>query len=120
MSADRAAADAKRVMERLGSLADDSGLTIVELQELWLTDTADRLQEAERALSAGDLPEAVRLVHCAAGSTGICGAAALAHDLTSIEHLASAGRADEAHRALGSACAELRSLTSVLHGGLRH
>ena len=120
MSAHRTAADAKLVMERLGSLADDTGMTIAELQELWLTDTADRLQQAQKALSAGDLSEAVRLVHCAAGSTGICGAAALAHDLTSIERLATAGRADEAQRALGSACAELRSLTSVLHGGLRH
>ena len=68
---------------------------------MFLTEMGDRLELAVSALSAGDLPEAVRLVHGAAGTTGICGAAGLAEDLTSIEHLAAAGRADDAQKALG-------------------
>ena len=118
--ADRAAADAKLVAERLAALSDDTGMTVAELQDLWLTETADRLELAVDALLTGDLSETVRLVHCAAGTMGICGAAALAHDLTSIERLAAAGRVVDAQRALGSARDEFRLLTSVLHGGLRH
>jgi HPt (histidine-containing phosphotransfer) domain-containing protein len=120
MRTGRAAADAKLVAERLAALADDTGITIAELQDLWLTETADRLELAVGALRCGNLSEAVRLVHSAAGTTGICGAAALAHDLTSIERLAAAGRAADAQRALGLARDEFHLLTSVLHGGLRH
>ena len=116
----RASADAKLVAERLAALSDDTGLTVAELQELWLSETAERLELAVTALLTGDLSEAVRLVHAAAGTTGICGAAALAHDLTSIERLAAAGRAVDAQRALGLARDEFHHLTSVLHGSLRH
>jgi len=120
MPADRAAADAKLVAERLATLADDTGMTTGELQDMWLAETAERLELAVNALAAGDLSEVVRLVHSAAGTTGICGAAELAQDLTNLEHLAAAGRADDAQRALGSARVEFGLLTSVLHGGLRH
>lgn len=120
MHADRATADARLVAERLAVLAEDTGMTVRELQELWLTETASCLELAVTALAAGHLPEAVRLVHGAAGTTGICGAAGLATDLTSIEHLAGTGRTGDAERALSAARAEFRLLTSVLHGGLEH
>jgi HPt (histidine-containing phosphotransfer) domain-containing protein len=118
--ADQATADAKLVAERFVVLSDDTGMTTVELQEMFLTEMGDRLESAVSALSVGDLPEAVRLVHGAAGTTGICGAAALAETLTSIEHLAAAGRADDALKALESATAEFHLLTSVLQGNLHH
>jgi hypothetical protein len=66
------------------------------------------------ALASGECAEAARLAHSAAGTTGICGAATLAHDLTGIERLAAAGRADDARAALGSAQAEFRRLTTRL------
>lgn len=116
----RAATDATLVAARLAALSDDTGMTVAELQDLWLSETADRLELAVNSLLAGNLSEAVRLVHGAAGTTGICGAAALAHDLTHIEWLAEAGRAADAQRALGLARDELRLLSSVLHRGLLH
>ncbi len=115
--ADRAAADARLVAVRLAHLSDDTGMTVSELQALWLTETADRLGLAVCALSAGDLSEVVRLVHSAAGTTGVCGAVALAEDLTSIEYLARAGRAADARRALGSAQTEFDRLAWLLHAG---
>lgn len=102
---------------RLAHLSDDTGMTVSELQALWLTETADRLGLAVRALSANDLSEVVRLAHSAAGTTAVCGAVALAEDLTSIEHLAAAGRAADARRALGSAQAEFDRLAWLLHPG---
>jgi HPt (histidine-containing phosphotransfer) domain-containing protein len=119
-AANRAAADARLVAERLAVLADDTGMAVSELQAMWLSETAERLALAVAALSAGDLSEVVRLVHSAAGTTGICGAAALATDLTSIEHLAAAGRAADARLALGSAQDEFHRLSSLLNGSLRH
>lgn len=118
-AAHRAAADARLVAERLAALADDTGMTVGELQAMWLSETAERLDLAVTALSAGDLAEVTRLIHSAAGTTGICGAAALARDLTGIEHLAAAGHAAEVQRALGSAQAEFHRLSSVLDGDLR-
>jgi HPt (histidine-containing phosphotransfer) domain-containing protein len=116
--ADRAVADATLVADRFVVLADDTGMSIGELQEMFLTEMGDRLETAVSALAAGALPEAVRLVHGAAGTTGICGAAGLAEDLTGIERLAGAGRAGDAQKALESATAEFHLLTSVLQRGI--
>ena len=118
--ADQAAGDAKLVVERFLVLSEDTGMTTGELQEMFLSEMGDRLESAVSALSVGDLPEAVRLVHGAAGTTGICGAAGLAEALTSIEHMAAAGRADDARKALESATAEFHVLTMVLRGDLHH
>jgi HPt (histidine-containing phosphotransfer) domain-containing protein len=114
--ADRTTADAKLVSERFIALSEDTGMTIAELREMFLTEMGDRLELAVVALSAGDLPEAVRLVHGAAGTTGICGAAGLAQDLTTIEQLAAAGRGADAQRSLESAAAEFHLLTAALQG----
>lgn len=119
MTTARTAAEARLVAERLAVLAADTGMTVSELQAMWLSETAERLDLAIAALSAGDLHEVVRLVHCAAGTTGICGAAALATDLTGIEHLAGAGRAADARLALALAQDDLDRLSSVLEGSLR-
>ena len=72
----RAATDATLVAARLAALSDDTGMTVAELQDLWLSETADRLELAVNSLLAGDLSDPGRLVHGAAGTTGICGAAA--------------------------------------------
>lgn len=119
MRDDRASADAKLVAERFVALSDDTGMTKDELREMFLTEMGDRLELAVSALSAGDLLEAKRLVHGAAGTTGICGAAGLAENLTSIEHLVAAGRSDDARKALGLATAEFHLLTTVLQGDLQ-
>jgi HPt (histidine-containing phosphotransfer) domain-containing protein len=119
MQDDRASADAKLVAERFVALSDDTGMTRDELREMFLTEMGDRLELAVSALSAGDLSEAVRLVHGAAGTTGICGAAGLAENLTNIEHLASAGRSDEARTALALATAEFHLLTTELQGDVQ-
>ena len=105
--------------ERFVALSDDTGMTRDELRDMFLTEMGDRLELAVSALSAGDLPEAVRLVHGAAGTTGICGAAGLAENLTNIEHLAAAGRSDDARTALALATAEFHLLTTVLQGDLQ-
>jgi putative Ca2+/H+ antiporter (TMEM165/GDT1 family) len=119
MPANRAAADAKLVGERFVILSDDTGMTIGALQEMFLVEMGDRLDLAVSALSAGDLPEAVRLVHGAAGTTGICGASGLAENLTNIEHLAAAGHTGDALTALETATAEFHLLTTVLQGDLQ-
>ncbi len=120
MRVNQAAADAKLVAERFVVLSDDTGMTTGELQEMFLTEMGDRLESAVTAISVGDLPEAVRLVHGAAGTTGICGAAGLAEALTSIERLAAAGHADDAQKALELATADFHLLTTLLQGGLHH
>jgi HPt (histidine-containing phosphotransfer) domain-containing protein len=112
----RTASDATLVAERLADLADDTGMTVDELRTMWVTETSERLEHAVSALTAGALSEAVRLVHTAAGTTGLCGAVQLAKNLASIEHMAAEGRGTEAGKALLVARADFTRLTSVLQG----
>jgi DNA-binding response OmpR family regulator len=114
----RAESDAQLVCDRLVELADDTGMAVAELQTMWATDTSDRLERAVTALAAGDLAETVHLVHAAAGTTGLCGAAQLSADLSVIEHHATEGRAAAAGQALDLARADFNQLTSVLQGRL--
>jgi hypothetical protein len=113
--ADRAAAEAKLVVERLATLSADTGMSVAEIREMWLVETADRLERALAAASSGDLAEARRQVHSAAGSTGMCGADALATDLTTIENLAAAGNVEGTSAVLAQALADFRLLTAILH-----
>jgi HPt (histidine-containing phosphotransfer) domain-containing protein len=113
-AADRTRADAGLVADRLAALAEDTGLAIADLRDQWASQTADQIAMAAAALASGELAEVVRLVHSAAGTTGLCGAASLAHALTGIERLAAAGRAEDARTALGTAQAEFDRLTTVL------
>jgi HPt (histidine-containing phosphotransfer) domain-containing protein len=111
---DRARTEARLVADRLAALAEDTGLAMADLRDQWVSQTADQLAMAGTALASGECAEAARLAHSAAGTTGLCGAASLAHDLTGIERLAAAGRTDDARAALGSAQDEFRRLTTVL------
>jgi HPt (histidine-containing phosphotransfer) domain-containing protein len=113
-AADRASVEAGLVADRLATLAEDTGLAVADLRDQWVSQTADQIALAATALASGELAEAVRLVHSAAGTTGMCGAAGLARDLTGIERLAAAGRVDDARAALGGAQAEFHRLTTIL------
>jgi HPt (histidine-containing phosphotransfer) domain-containing protein len=114
----RAESDAQLVCDRLAELADDTGMAVGELQTMWAADTSDRLERAVTAIAAGELAETVRLVHAAAGTTGLCGAAQLSADLSAVEHHATEGREAAAAQALGVARADFILLTSVLQGRL--
>jgi HPt (histidine-containing phosphotransfer) domain-containing protein len=92
-------------------------MAVPELQNMWVTETTDRLEQASAAFAAADLSEARRQVHAAAGSAGLCGAEALGQALTSIENLLVAGQGVEAGRAFDLALADFRLLAAALHRG---
>ena len=101
---------------KLVELAEQTGLTFNDLVELWTTETADQLESATNALNSGDLPEAARLVHGAAGASGLCGVIELADQLRAVELLAVAGRSDDAQKALVRARARFTRVSGVLAG----
>jgi HPt (histidine-containing phosphotransfer) domain-containing protein len=105
--------------QKLGQLAEESGMTFDELVNLWAEDTAAQLTAATAALAAGRLAEAARLVHSASGASGICGIAALADELKSAELLAVAGRGAEAGEALANAQRRFAMLSGALHNGMK-
>jgi HPt (histidine-containing phosphotransfer) domain-containing protein len=109
--------DATLVTHRLAGLAEETGIAAGDLRDLWLTETAERLESADAALVSGDLLDAVRLVHGAAGTSGLCGATALAAQLTATERLAAAGDSFEFQRSLTSARQEFARLTCELKKG---
>lgn len=100
--------------KKIVQLAEETGISVADLVELWSTETADQLRSAVDALAAGNLPEAARLVHGAAGATGMCGVAGLADQLKAIELLAIAGRAADAQQALERARARFERVSGVL------
>ena len=101
---------------KLVELAEQTGLTFNDLVELWTTETADQLETATTALNAGDLQEAARLVHGAAGATGLCGVVELADQLRAVELLIVAGRSADAQKALPRARARFTRVSGELAG----
>ena len=101
--------------KKLTELADETGLSFNDLIALWSTETADQLTSADAALEAGNLPEAARLVHGAAGASGMCGVTALADQLKAVELLAVAGRAADAQQALARAHARFTRVSEQLN-----
>jgi HPt (histidine-containing phosphotransfer) domain-containing protein len=99
---------------KLTELADETGLSFDDLVKLWSTETADQLESAVAALAAGNLPEAARLVHGAAGATGMCGVVALADQLKAVELLAVAGRGSDAQEALTRARTRFERVSGLL------
>jgi hypothetical protein len=100
--------------KKLTELADDTGLSFNDLVTLWSTETAEQLTSADAALEAGNLPEAARLVHGAAGASGMCGVAGLADQLKAVELLAVAGRGPDAQQALVRARARFTRVSAQL------
>jgi HPt (histidine-containing phosphotransfer) domain-containing protein len=108
--------DAAVAKTKLEELAEQTGLAFNDLVELWSTETADQLETAKNALSSGNLPEAARLVHGAAGASGLCGVTALADQLKAVELLVVAGRSADAKKALTRARARFTRVSGVLAG----
>ncbi len=99
---------------KLTELAEQTGLSFEDLVNLWSTETADQLQCAVTALAEGNLSEAARLVHGAAGATGMCGVAGLADQLKAVELLAVAGRSSDAEEALTRARVRFERVSGLL------
>ena len=99
---------------KLTELAEETGLSFDDLVKLWSTETADQLQSAVTAIAAGNLPEAARLVHGAAGATGMCGVAGLADQLKAVELLTAAGRVNDAQKALTRARVRFERVSGLL------
>jgi len=108
--------DAAVAKTKLEELAEQTGLTFKDLVDLWATETADQLETATIALAAGNLPEAARLVHGAAGASGLCGVIQLADQLRAVELLVVAGRAADAKKALSRARTRFTRVSGVLAG----
>jgi len=105
--------------QRMSQLAEETGMPLEELVDLWAVETEAQLGSASEALAAGNLAEAARLVHSASGSSGICGITALADALKSAEQLANAGRGADASQALATAHLLFTSISGVLQNGTK-
>jgi HPt (histidine-containing phosphotransfer) domain-containing protein len=110
--------DASIARMKLVELAEETGLAFNDLVQLWSSETADQLESAGNALVEGNLPEAARLVHGAAGASGMCGVTALADQLKAVELLTVAGRQADAQQALVRARARFARVSAVLTRGL--
>lgn len=110
--------EAQLLAHRLRVLSEDTGVAAADLERMWLSETSERLDAAADALAAGDLANVVRIVHSAAGTSGICGAAGLSASLTNVERLAADGRNGEVREGLASAQAQFVGLVNALKAGL--
>jgi HPt (histidine-containing phosphotransfer) domain-containing protein len=111
--------DAAIAIQKLGELAEESGLAFDDLVEMWSEDTRKQLALASAALAAGDAREAARLVHGASGASGMCGVAALAEQLRMVEDLAVEGRCGDAQQVLARAQMRFAGISGALHA-LQH
>jgi HPt (histidine-containing phosphotransfer) domain-containing protein len=99
---------------RLRGLVDETGLSLNELIDLWTRETGSQLATVGSALAAGDVHEAMRVVHGAASATALYGLTDLARELSGIEALLRAGNTDAARPALVQAQAEFTRVSQAL------
>jgi HPt (histidine-containing phosphotransfer) domain-containing protein len=109
---------AQLILDRLRTLSEDTGVTTSDLERMWLSETEERLSAATAALAADDLAEVARIVHSAAGTSGICGAVGLSASLTSVERLAMDGHMKDVREGLASAQEQFSGIVNALKAGL--
>jgi HPt (histidine-containing phosphotransfer) domain-containing protein len=99
---------------RLLGLAEETGLTLNELIDLWTGETGKQLAAAAKAITAGEAAEARRVVHGAFGGTALYGLSDLAQELRGIEALLAAGDLGAAGPALSHARTEFARVCQAL------
>ena len=89
--------DADQVdFDRLVEFAGGSRTSLIEITDLYLSQTTEQLGKLEAALQRKDAVEAARIAHSSAGASGVCGITVMEELLRQTEQLSKDGRLGEA------------------------
>jgi CheY-like chemotaxis protein len=108
---------------RLWQLADDQPESVVEVVQLYLSQTAERMQQLRHAISNQAAPEVRYLAHKSLGASVTCGVHGLEAPLVELEQMGESGNLtgaaatyEKAHRLFE----EIRQLLESVSAGLGH
>jgi len=82
--------------DRLIEFAGGSRTSLIEITDLYFTQTAEQLIRLEAAMQTGDAAGIVRIAHSSAGASGVCGVLAMEPLFRRAEQSAKEGRPAEA------------------------
>ena len=86
-------ADAEMIdFDHLLEFAGGSRTSLIEITDLYFSQTGDQLLQLQIAWRAGDAAAVVRLAHSSAGASGVCGIRAMEHLFREAEQLSKAGQ----------------------------
>ena len=78
-------------MSRLDDFAGGSADSLVEIIDLYVSQTSQQIEQMRTCLAGGDRSGLARLAHTCAGASGICGMNAMADVVRELEHACSNG-----------------------------
>jgi CheY-like chemotaxis protein/HPt (histidine-containing phosphotransfer) domain-containing protein len=81
--------------ERLTEFSGGSRTSLIEITDLYLSQTAEQLTALEGAVQQGDTPSIIRFAHSSAGASGVCGVLAMETLFRRVERLAKENRVGE-------------------------
>jgi signal transduction histidine kinase/HPt (histidine-containing phosphotransfer) domain-containing protein/BarA-like signal transduction histidine kinase len=89
-------------MDRLNEFSGGSPTSLIEITDLYLTQTTEQLDRLDAALRNNDAAAVMRLAHSSAGASGVCGILAMEPAFRRLEQMGREGRLDGAFALLES------------------
>ena len=83
-------------MDRLLEFAGGSSASLVEITDLYLTQTEEQLARITKAMDESDPAAIIRLAHSSAGASGVCGIMAMERWFRDLEEIGKQGTLDAA------------------------
>jgi HPt (histidine-containing phosphotransfer) domain-containing protein len=87
-------------LEHLTEFAGGSRTSLIEITDLYFTQTSEQLERIKQAVQQNDSATIVRLAHSSAGASGVCGIIAMEPLLRQAEQLAKENQVSEAAKLL--------------------
>jgi signal transduction histidine kinase/HPt (histidine-containing phosphotransfer) domain-containing protein len=91
-------------LDRLTEFAGGSKASLLEITDLYLSQTHEQLEALAAALQRGDAPAVVKLAHSSAGASGVCGIVGMETLFRQIEQVSRAGALQSAPPLFESLC----------------
>lgn len=92
--------------DRLLEFSGGSRTSLIEITDLFFSQTTEQLKHLEAAIEKNDAASVVRISHSSAGAAGVCGIMAMEARLRQIEQMSKNGRV----AATGPILAQLKAL----------
>ena len=100
--------------DRLVEFSGGSRTSLIEITDLYLTQTSEQLARLEKAFQQQDAPSIVRIAHSSAGASGVCGILAMEPLFRRIEQLGKENHASQATALLPQVWTSFESVKALL------
>jgi HPt (histidine-containing phosphotransfer) domain-containing protein len=108
-------ADADMIdFDHLLEFAGGSRTSLIEITELYFSQTGEQLRKLQTAWQTGDAGGVARLAHSSAGASGVCGIRVMEHLFREAEQLGKAGHISELGSVLAAMAASFERVQALV------